>query len=202
MRFIAVTAAALFFAGAALADQPWDRCQEPFGPLAPTVGRNRRGHGRRPKGGRGVHPRLRRYQECLLSAMDDRKAKEEDKLSPGQKAQMQRMIESNQREKEMIGNEYNEPSAPLTPASAPRPPHNEMGGTSRGARPQRSCDGGGRPDAALEAALAKSGAPALAALTVTREGIEAEGAAGVRALGASDRVTSTIAGISAPTPRR
>lgn len=42
---------------------------------------------------------------------------------------------------------------------------------------------------ALEAALAKSGAPAIAALAVTREGIEAEGAAGVRALGAPDRVT-------------
>jgi len=109
MRFISVTAAALFFAGAALADQPWDRCQEPFGPLAPDPSVATAADMAQAK--KEVEAFIRdsdAYQECLLFAMDDRKAKKEDKLSPGQKAQMQRMIESNQREKEMIGNEYNE----------------------------------------------------------------------------------------------
>jgi hypothetical protein len=110
MRIAAALTAAFVLTGAALADQPWDKCQEPFGPLAPDPATATAEVMREAK--QEVETFMRNsdaYQDCLIRVMNDRDVKdEEDKLTPGQKAHIQRKIDSNQRLKETVGAEYNE----------------------------------------------------------------------------------------------
>lgn len=94
--------AAFALTPAALANM--DRCQEPFGPVLPKAASVTADQLADAKA--EVLQFIKdsdAYQACLLASMHDPEAK----LTDGQKATLNRRIESNQREKEAIGDEYN-----------------------------------------------------------------------------------------------
>ncbi len=97
-------AAACALAGAALADDPWDRCDRPFGPLAPNPATATAAvMAQAKKETQAFIAQVDAYQECMLAVSRD----ESLKLTPGQKATIGRKIDASQREKEEIGAAYN-----------------------------------------------------------------------------------------------
>ena len=94
--------AALALSPAALAGIK--RCQEPFGPVLPDQATVTAAELKAVKS--EVQTFIKdsdAYQACLLATMRD----PEEKMTDGEKARVDRMIASNQREKEAIGAEYN-----------------------------------------------------------------------------------------------
>jgi hypothetical protein len=81
-----------------------ERCQNPFGPVLPDAASVTAAELQAVKA--EVQTFIKdsdAYQACLLATMRD----PEEKMTDGQKASADRLIASNQREKEAIGAEYN-----------------------------------------------------------------------------------------------
>lgn len=106
-RVVMASMFALVLPSAALASV--DSCQEPFGPVLPKAETVTEAQLATIK--EEVVTFIKdsdAYQSCLVAAMNTADRSKDDKMTDGEKAAVNRRIASNQREKETIGNGYNE----------------------------------------------------------------------------------------------
>lgn len=106
-RVLFASVIGLILAPAALAGV--DSCQEPFGPVLPKAASVTEAQLASIKD--EVVTFIKdsdAYQACLVAAMNTADRSKDEKMSDGEKAAINRRIASNQREKEAIGNGYNE----------------------------------------------------------------------------------------------